>query len=103
MNSATSEYSTLAAEVVRTYEVTASAIDNLLGIDSSPQEQLDKLVEYSTEYKVVKGKVLKLEEDLVSLHADINQRVNEVRYCSIFCSFVVRPELILTICRYCHV
>ena len=67
-------------EVVRTYEITASAIDTLLGIDSSPQEQMNKLVEYSNEYKAVKEKVIKLEEDLVSLHGDINQRLKEVRF-----------------------
>ena len=84
LNSASSESSTLAAEVISTYEITASAIDNLLGIDSSPQEQLDQLVNYSNEYKIIKERVLKLEEDLVSLHTDINQRVNEVRFDSNF-------------------
>ena len=80
LNSASSESSTLAVEVVSAYEITASAIDNLLGIDNSPQEQLDQLVNYSNEYKIIKGRVLKLEEDLVSLHTDINQRVNEVGF-----------------------
>ena len=70
----------MAGEIVRAYESTTVAIDNLIGIDSSPQEQMNKLVEYSNEYKIVKEKVLKLEEGLVSLHADINQRVLEVGF-----------------------
>ncbi len=41
---------------------------------------MEKLVEYSNEYKIVKEKVLKLEEGLVSLHTDINQRVLEVGF-----------------------
>ena len=70
--------SNLATDIIQSYETTLNSIDKLRGINSSPLEQAQKLTFYTDEYRKVKENVIRLEDELVQLHTDINHRLTEV-------------------------
>lgn len=74
----TSEAALLGGNIANAYSAISSKVDNLIGIHRSVEEQNSLLIQYSTEYSIMKRKALDLEKNLIDLHESVNTKLNEV-------------------------
>jgi len=64
--------------IIEAYKEALNSIDNLPGIDKTPNQQEQELSLLSQQYTNTKNNVIQLENDLKQLHANINNELNEL-------------------------
>ena len=64
--------------IIEAYKESLNSIDNLPGINKTPNQQEEELALLSQQYSHSKNNVIQLENELKQLHANINNELNEL-------------------------